>query len=231
MAKSQSPTLSSTSPPSLDPTAVGPIRHIRPRTHSRQTSGSLSTVSFNERADEPVTSPPLRHSISPSPPFFEPTSPLLAPVPTSNEQQHLHHSHVFDYTMPTLAEEDDASSTPGASSHDQSAPSTTGIGNGEEGASLVKLPTGKWQCPHCQKLFRRRDRAQAHVNVHVNTRPYSCDGSCGNHLCDRSYFSQESLQSHTQHAMIICETCGKELRKKNISRHRKRYCIVKSSTS
>jgi hypothetical protein len=180
VTKGQSPSLSSTSPPSLDATAaVGPIRHVRPRTHSRQTSGSLSTVSFNERVDEPITSPPLRHSISPSPPFFESPSPLLTPIPASHEEQH---PHVFDYTMPTLAEED-ASSTPGASSHDQSAQSSTGLTTGgEEGASLVKLPTGKWQCPHCQKLFRRRDRAQAHVNVHVNTRPYSCDGSCGNHL-------------------------------------------------
>lgn len=101
--------------------------------------------------------------------------------------------------------------------------------SGDEGLELVKLPSGQWQCPHCFKQFRRRDRGQAHVNVHINTRPYRCEGSCGNLGCDRSYFSQESLQSHTQHAMIICETCGKELRKKNISRHRKRYCTAKST--
>lgn len=95
---------------------------------------------------------------------------------------------------------------------------------------LVKLPTGQWQCPHCRKIFRRRDRGQAHLNVHINTRPYRCDGSCGNPICERSYFSQESLQSHTQHAMVTCDTCGKELRKKNISRHRKRYCNPKSSS-
>lgn len=45
---------------------------------------------------------------------------------------------------------------------------------------LVKLPTGQWQCPKCRKIFRRRDRGQAHLNVHINTRPYRCDGSCGN---------------------------------------------------
>lgn len=65
---------------------------------------------------------------------------------------------------------------------------------------------------------------------------------------ERSYFSQESLQSHTQHAMVTCDTwyvlafpvisrlvltgktSGKELRKKNISRHRKRYCNPKASS-
>ena len=52
--------------------------------------------------------------------------------------------------------------------------------SGEEGLELVKLPSGQWQCPHCFKQFRRRDRGQAHVNVHINTRPYRCEGSCGN---------------------------------------------------
>ncbi|KAG8828528.1 hypothetical protein FRC19_003867 [Serendipita sp. 401] len=45
---------------------------------------------------------------------------------------------------------------------------------------LIKLPSGQWQCPHCSKQFRRRDRGQAHVNVHINTRPYRCEGACGN---------------------------------------------------
>lgn len=45
---------------------------------------------------------------------------------------------------------------------------------------LVKLSNGQWQCPYCHKQFRRRDRGQAHVNVHINARPYRCDGSCGN---------------------------------------------------
>jgi hypothetical protein len=89
---------------------------------------------------------------------------------------------------------------------------------------LVKLSTGQWQCLQCHKIFHRRDRGQAHLNVHTNTRPYRCDGSCGDltwlapfdlvatstgadlHDSERSYFSQESLQSHTEHVMVTCDT-------------------------
>lgn len=38
---------------------------------------------------------------------------------------------------------------------------------------------GIYQCPHCSAQFDRLGRFEAHLNVHNDTRPYSCDGSCG----------------------------------------------------
>jgi hypothetical protein len=59
---------------------------------------------------------------------------------------------------------------------------------------LIKLPTCQWQCLQCRKIFRRRDRGQAHLNVHINTRPYRCDGSCG----DLTWLAHSTRQPHQQ---------------------------------
>lgn len=105
----------------------------------------------------------------PSPQLEENVPPTKVDKPTSAHSRGTSYSTFFDSELADEIASPSVRDWNLATSYDN---------NGTQ-LELLKLQNGHWQCPSCQKQFRRRDRGQAHLNVHINTRPFVCNGSCG----------------------------------------------------
>lgn len=105
---------------------------------------------------------------------FEPVQPYILPSYSPALSSHSRH------TSRSVSNESDHAEEHVPPSPMESRSPTVAYESIPSQAGLAKLSNGQWQCAYCLKQFKRRDRGQAHVNVHINARPYRCDGSCGN---------------------------------------------------
>ncbi|KRT79242.1 zinc-finger associated domain containing protein [Oryctes borbonicus] len=60
-------------------------------------------------------------------------------------------------------------------------------------------------CPHCAKIFMRKNSLNVHLSTHTKIRPFSCD------LCSKSFAIERDLRSHKRiHSNIYqCKYCAK----------------------
>lgn len=75
----------------------------------------------------------------------------------------------------------------------------------DSGAQPLLLPDGKFQCPMCDKKFRRKLNAQQHLITHVSKKDVKCE------QCSFSCYTKSQLDVHQmKHAKRYgCDLCGK----------------------
>lgn len=72
----------------------------------------------------------------------------------------------------------------------------------------------------CRVSFRRIERARSHIRMHLNWRPFQCQGGHDHAGCGQRFVSEEYLRAHLDRRDILCDRCGSSIRQKNIARHR-----------
>ncbi|XP_068115157.1 zinc finger protein 585A-like [Hyperolius riggenbachi] len=91
------------------------------------------------------------------------------------------------------------------------------------GTSIVRNGSEKtFQCPECEKCFRKKSALVLHHRLHTGERPFSCSE------CGKGFIQKRNLlthqRSHTGERPFSCSECGKcFIWKEALLRHQKRH--------
>jgi len=77
----------------------------------------------------------------------------------------------------------------------------------------------EFDCPHCEKTFKRKATLDDHINYHITSRPFLCS-ECGASFKYRQSYSRHLKDMHTNTGQHPCEHCGKVFKRKtNLVQH------------
>ncbi|KAG8799146.1 hypothetical protein FRC18_008384 [Serendipita sp. 400] len=74
---------------------------------------------------------------------------------------------------------------------------------------------GQW----CRRIFWQRSIAVAHAHIHLNYRPFTCHGKCGNEQCGERFPTRDTLILHAKKRRVMCDICGVYVYPPNLKRH------------
>lgn len=86
---------------------------------------------------------------------------------------------------------------------------------------LLYVSNGKWECGICNKAFRRKGIATMHFRSTHRGEHIHCEGICGNMGCNKRFTTQEGLRVHAYPPSGSCSICGKSMKRKNLTRHKR----------
>lgn len=106
------------------------------------------------------------------------------------------------------------------SMENESAPITTSKSKADE--SSGKSEVSSFQCPTCNRLFKKKEFLVQHVKLHAGVRPFKCNEDGCHKAFSRKEHLHRHLISHTGKKLYSCDFCQKLFsRKDNLSKHRK----------
>ena len=57
---------------------------------------------------------------------------------------------------------------------------------------MIKLPSGEFRCPFCDKTLIKAENMQAHINFHTGEKSFNCK------YCDMSFARNSNLSHHVK---------------------------------